>query len=492
LDLKNQKQKTMFMQRLASQWSFSKTIGLGLLIVSFGLLALPSQGRAEQVYPYTQTFKISAYYSPCEGQSRYATGSYDGDIRLNGRGTNGADGTEVYPGMIAAPKTYAFGTKMSIPGVGVVAVHDRGGAIVPAGERGQDYDRLDLWMGWCDEGLDRALSWGLKTLDVTVYGVDASIEEQVYLEEFTYVESIVKNVVLSPQLFANDIWYLSSGDDVTELQEYLQDLGYYSGEITGFYGDETRDAVLNFQLDHGVISSEDDLGAGHMGVNTRKTLDQVIEEYLEQKSKAEAHLLEKGRLLLDDYSDLNRNQETFSRDLYLGLTGSDVTRLQSELSDLGFLRRDTTGVYDEVTQHAVFKMQQKAGIVASVDSPGAGICGPQTRSYLNDLVGDRTTTLSYIAVEREARGVPTDVATSSGVFAVDLAPGERSAEVKALQVALRDLGYFAGDFVTDFYGDQTKAAVLRFQLAYAIVADEASGNAGVFDSITRAALNELI
>ena len=46
------------------------------------------------------------------GQSRYLRGSYEKDIRLNGRGVAGADGTGVYDGMLAAPKTYAFGTKI--------------------------------------------------------------------------------------------------------------------------------------------------------------------------------------------------------------------------------------------------------------------------------------------------------------------------------------------------------------------------------------------
>ncbi len=101
-------------------------------------------------YPYVKTFKISAYYSPLPCQEKYTTGSYEGDIRLNGSGVNSADGTPVYPGMIAAPKTYSFGIKMDIPGVGIVAVHDRGGAIVPANNGRGAYDRLDIWMGYGD------------------------------------------------------------------------------------------------------------------------------------------------------------------------------------------------------------------------------------------------------------------------------------------------------------------------------------------------------
>lgn len=100
-----------------------------------------------------QTFTITAYYSPLPCQEYYVTGSYEGDKRLNGNGTHGADGTPVYPGMIAAPKSYAFGTKLHVPGVGNVAVHDRGGAIVTSGSQGQAYDRLDIWMGYGDKGL---------------------------------------------------------------------------------------------------------------------------------------------------------------------------------------------------------------------------------------------------------------------------------------------------------------------------------------------------
>ncbi|MCC6643813.1 hypothetical protein IT411_03620, partial [Candidatus Peregrinibacteria bacterium] len=81
-----------------------------------------------QIFPYEETFTITAYYSPIEGPKRYIRGSLEADKKLNGNGTNGADGTPVYPGMIAAPKSIPFGTKMMIPGIGTVAVHDRGGA----------------------------------------------------------------------------------------------------------------------------------------------------------------------------------------------------------------------------------------------------------------------------------------------------------------------------------------------------------------------------
>ena len=94
---------------------------------------------------YLSNFVISGYYSPLPGQDRYATGSYESDIYLNGNGTHGADGTPVYPGMVACPRTrtldngktvgYDFGTKFYIPGIGLTTCHDVGGA----GEEARGY-----------------------------------------------------------------------------------------------------------------------------------------------------------------------------------------------------------------------------------------------------------------------------------------------------------------------------------------------------------------
>lgn len=51
-----------------------------------------------------RTFLATAYYSPLPNQASYYRGSYEADIRLNGKGSHGADGTPVFAGMIAAPK----------------------------------------------------------------------------------------------------------------------------------------------------------------------------------------------------------------------------------------------------------------------------------------------------------------------------------------------------------------------------------------------------
>jgi len=362
----------------------------------------PATAEADEItYPYTQTFIISAYYSPLPGQEYYYMGDYDAEIRMNGSGVNGADGTSVYPGMIAAPGNYEFGTKMYIPGVGMVAIHDRGGAIVNAGERGHEYDRLDIWMGYGDDGLDRALNWGKREVEVTIYGVDDTIEENVYLEGYTEAEKIINNVILAPQLFSSDVWYGTEGEDVEKLQEYLAILGYYNDEITGYYGDNTWQAVFDFQVDQGIVDDRWDFGAGHFGISTRRSMDNALSDIEIEKELKQIDFLREGLAKIQRYTDLSEDPVYFTNSLSLGDSGEDVYSLQAELQNLGYFLIEPTGYYGEVTQHAVFKLQQKWGLVATIDDAGAGVAGPKTRGMINGIVGDRIDTKIYIAEARK-------------------------------------------------------------------------------------------
>lgn len=129
---------------------------------------LPGSGYAAEEVGTKKEFIITAYYSPLPNQNFYLKGNYDAEKVLNGNGTNGASGKPVFTGMLAAPKTYAFGTKIVFEGLGAGIVEDRGGAIVTAGERGQVYDRIDIWMGQGESGLRRALIWGRRKVTGTL------------------------------------------------------------------------------------------------------------------------------------------------------------------------------------------------------------------------------------------------------------------------------------------------------------------------------------
>src|SRR5688572_25464870 len=84
----------------------SATLMLALLCTSFPAVA------QEAVAPQEIDFVLTAYYSPLPGQCCYVKGGLVADKVLNGNGTHGADGTSVYAGMLAAPPSYAFGTKV--------------------------------------------------------------------------------------------------------------------------------------------------------------------------------------------------------------------------------------------------------------------------------------------------------------------------------------------------------------------------------------------
>ena len=523
---------------------------------------------------YQATFTISAYYSPVEGQERYVTGSYAGDIRLNGSGVNSADGTPVYPGMIAAPSSYAFGTKMNIPGIGLVAVHDRGGAIVHAGERGHAYDRLDVWMGYGDKGLSRALNWGKRDVNVTVYGIDPSIKENVYLEGFSEAEKFIRTIVTEQKIFKNDLWYGQSGDKVGELQKYLSDLGYYKGTIDKYYGDEVYKAVVAFQIDQNIVDNEEEFGAGYFGPQTRANIEAVIEKKRKNKlpqknlgrddsgdevKKLQEALMKLGydveitgvydqktinavfdfqqdnkiidsedeigagyfgpqtlailsdRLAaidepvsksLDNLSTKEAIYTAFEKDLKLGDQGDEVIRLQEELRKFNLLRIEPTGYYGEVTQNAVFKFQQRKAIVASINDPGAGTFGPQTRNHLNSILGYRANNKQRIASRTAAfnenntliasKSVKIPEVTKTETFVKDLSFGSRGEEITLLQNSLAKLGFFSGGLTSEYFGNQTLDAVIAFQLEYGIIATEKDSEAGFVGPKTRAKLNELI
>lgn len=372
-------------------------------------------------FPYTKTFIISAYYSPLPCQQHYHTGSYASEIALNGNGTNGADGTEVFPGMIAAPKTYPFGTKMDIPGIGIVGVHDRGGAIVSTDTGKFAYDRLDIWMGFGDKGLDRAMSWGKKTVDVEVYGVNSSIAEQVSLGDYSASEStpndcsqvvtaaatpenkavtkpvsqaaVVKKTVTKQVAPEKTVAFLiadlkpgDKGDDVKALQENLKKLNLFRTDISGFYGDTTKHAVFKFQQIQGLVMDENSEFAGVFGPKTRKGLNKLVaaSSYNETRIASATEIYQKTMVASAEADKPKRT--LISVELRYGMRGPEVAALQKFLKDKGFLDGNlVTQYYGPVTQNAVTEFQKANKLISSPSDTGAGYVGPATLELINTL-----------------------------------------------------------------------------------------------------------
>jgi hypothetical protein len=80
---------------------------------------------------------------------------------------------------------------------------------------------------------------------------------------------------------------------------------------------------------------------------------------------------------------------TFTRNLQLGITGSDVKQLQlflifqnTGLASRALAKHGVTKNFGALTRAALIEFQKKAGI-----KPTSGYFGPKTRAYVNNLVG---------------------------------------------------------------------------------------------------------
>lgn len=499
-------------------------------------------------FPYNKAFVVSAYYSPLPGQAHYATGSYEGDIRLNGGGVRGASGAPVNIHMIAAPPSFAFGTKITCPGIGTGVVQDRGGAIKGS--------RLDKWMGYGDVGLKRALQYGKRSANCIVHGIDDSIPVVSYIDGYSEAEKFIQGVITTPTVFVDDLFSDSQGGEVKLLQEHLKELGYYHDAINAEYGEATRKAVFKFQKDFGIVDDESELGAGNFGPQTRMKLEAILQK--KDKDLLPAKKLQKGDKgadvtklqnsllklgydvevtgvyddktadavlsfqldleLIESGDDLAagyfgektllalgksittqsfldeevaklvpvNTEALLAKDLKLGDSGPDVYRLQEELKKLNYLWVEPNGYFGQTTENAVYKFQQATYLAADRNSPGAGVFGPITKEKLNGYIAGRVESRNLVA--KKSGGETSTLLAFHG----DLAIGDTNKDVQELQKALQKLGYFEHEYITDYFGEVTKNAVLAFQKDYKLVASATETGAGVFGPATRAELSKVL
>ncbi|MDD2565399.1 MAG: peptidoglycan-binding protein [Candidatus Gracilibacteria bacterium] len=361
---------------------------------SFSLLFADKENDTLQI----KKFIVTAYYSPLPNQQFYLRGNYEDEVILNGEGKRGASGKEVYPGMLAAPKTYNFGTKIYLDGVGIGTVDDRGGAIVGSGSRGYDGDRIDIWMGYGDSGLKRALTWGKRT----VYGrILANNKEEILpsitIENFQIgkinLENLKNNVVgkniSKPKnsevelVVPSQISKYSGSENIKYFQTIMKNLGYYNGEIDGVFSSDIYQVVLNFQLDNKVINSSQDRGASNYGPKTRQTLNNKYISYLTQEKEKQA--LEKKKsdelALLDSKIESVINSFGIPKENEIG---NHVRQLQKTLKILGYFEGKDTAIFGEKTKESILKFQIDKGLIMTSSDLGAGMIGNKTLGKIQE------------------------------------------------------------------------------------------------------------
>lgn len=159
----------------------------------------------------------------------------------------------------------------------------------------------------------------------------------------------------------------SRGEEVRQIQTKLKGLGYYNSTVDGIYGTRTRDAVISFQKNKGLVAD------GIAGAKTLSALGIGVSQTISQ----------------------------------LGSRGEQVRQIQTKLKELGFYNSSIDGVYGAMTRDAVVAFQKSKGLKAD------GIAGSQTLSALgigggsssNDSAYNKSDiTLLAKVISAEARG----------------------------------------------------------------------------------------
>jgi 3D (Asp-Asp-Asp) domain-containing protein len=345
-------------KRLISLW-----VTIALITQSYFTPLLATAYKSEDVY-----FEVTAYYSAEEWQSYYYNGDYYTELRVNGPGTHWASGAPVFEGMLAAPANYPFGTKIYFEGYGIAEVQDRWGAIQKAGIDGNIHDRIDIWMGTGEEGVQRARAWGRRIVKGKI--VIPSAENTLRFSKSSTLN--VSPLTVNPES--------SNPDHVKKLQQIMQKLWVYSGEIDGEYR-SIQSELIAFQLEKGLISGDQDPAAGWYGPKTLWALKSLMPEgedsilLIEDAQKYHQfnhHMASEKYKLILEYGELVVTPES---------DWVEVSRLQELMQELWEYSWEIDGQYASI-EKALIDMQIKIWLLESSDDWGAGYFWNKTKSAL--------------------------------------------------------------------------------------------------------------
>ena len=206
---------------------------------------------------------------------------------------------------------------------------------------------------------------------------------------------------------------------MTALQTRLQELKYYTGNLSGRYREGTKKAVEEFQADFDLEQT---------GIADLRTLSVLF--------------------------------SVTHRPLRYGSSGEDVKTLQTQLTELGYYKGKISGNYLDSTKKAVTDLQKKNGLEAD------GVADADLQDMLaegkllgkNDKPDDTATpapNMSNYLVDENEDGVV--VPDEPVVFTKKLKNGSSGKLVKQMQERLTELGYYEGPISGNFQKYTTRA-----------------------------------
>ncbi|NMG19426.1 peptidoglycan-binding domain-containing protein [Brasilonema bromeliae] len=157
-----------------------------------------------------------------------------------------------------------------------------------------------------------------------------------------------------------------SSPQVRELQQDLQQLGYFRVNPTDYFGPTTQEAVARFQQDNRIVPS---------GIADSQTLGAITialrEQSYGQNSEQSSVVQNSGQSYGQSYGQSSVVQSsvvqsygcsTATGDICQGERSQRVTVVQQRLQNLGFFRGDTFGFYGPATRDAVIQFQRYSGL----------------------------------------------------------------------------------------------------------------------------------
>ena len=239
-----------------------------------------------------------------------------------------------------------------------------------------------------------------------------------------------------------------SGSKVTQLQNALKLLGFYTGGVDGKFGSGTKNAVIQFQRANGLTAD------GLAGTKTQTLLYAQVNNGISGGTSSSG----------SSSSGTSSGTSGFTRTLRKGYTGADVIAVQQKLKELGFYSGSVDGVYGTGSIAAVKKFQQQNGLTAD------GLVGSRTYAAL----------MSASTGSSSNSGSDNSSSSSDSTSGQDYAEGTLSygssgTEVKKMQQALKALGYNVS--ADGSYGALTQMAVTQFQKRNGLTADGVAGSA---------------
>ncbi len=379
-----------------------------VLFLNLSFFTFQTAKASTPVFASENYFVVTAYYSPLPNQKYYFKGSYEADMKLNGRWVAWASWKPVFPWMFAAPKSYSFGTKIYLEWIWVGEVADRWWAIVstdPTESRWYQYDRIDIWMGHGEEWLARALAFWKKTIKGYVIA-DSETELSINLNTLPSPTSIlakyevkqnttivtttntqtvavkVPNLVAKLQVNPNS----PKEEDVKKLQTIFTEMWMYKGKIDGKY-ESIQATFVAYQAYRWIISSKNSTEAGYFWDKTTVQLNKdyalVLEKngsQIEQKKKIEAQLASIKK-------SVDSRVETHISSIWTPKVWDvweNVRNLQKTLKTLWYFKTNDTAIFGDTTKDSLIKYQIDKWIIVSKEEVWAGIFGPKTKETMKD------------------------------------------------------------------------------------------------------------